>query len=139
MEHQPSFPRGREGYRRLSPSSDWQSQKFEEEIKKKTPFRHIPISLKAKRRLLYEKHYNLKQLNNHEHTATSSAKKFGQVLKNVFSVVVSWDPTIILLKQVEANHGSGIGSYFKLLRRFLYTNIFVTLITFLFLVFPAMS
>jgi len=139
MEHQQRYSIRREGFRRRTQSFDWQNQKLDEEIKKKTPFREIPISLKAKRRLLYERHYNLKQLNNHEHSASSSAKKFGQVIKNVLDLVVSWDPTIILLKKVEANHGSGIGSYFKLLRRFLYTNIFVTLITFLFLIFPAMT
>ena len=101
------------------------------------PLSNIPVFLSQKRRFLRESQDDLQlQLEGRDRTLSQWRIKVSSFFSELATALEPWTGAV---KQIEGSYGSGVGSYFRLLRTFLYYNVLVSLITFVFLVLPLVT
>ena len=110
---------------------------FEEAIKNKSLL-ELPIPLWQKREFLEQHAGNI--LNLQDTTIKKRVKAFrtelGLIMNQVYEMIEPWTEQT---KFIEGSFGTGVGSYFRLLRTFLYINLSIFLVTFVFLILPVIS
>eukprot|EP00092_Neocalanus_flemingeri_P031291 GFUD01033987.1.p1 GENE.GFUD01033987.1~~GFUD01033987.1.p1 ORF type:complete len:570 (+),score=65.47 GFUD01033987.1:106-1710(+) len=105
---------------------------FKEALKKKEPLPNIPINLRDKKRFLQQNDGT----NFGEKIVLPSVSSWHKIVTFLTDTLAMVEPWSIALKHIEGTYGSGVGSYFRLLRTLLYINTFVALISFVFLILP---
>ena len=97
---------------------------------------NIPIYLSKKRLFLQQSQAGVQFVEGREKTLSQWNIKIRTILSQLGTTLEPWTRAV---KQIEGSYGTGVGSYFRLLRTFLYFNIFVSLITFIFLILPVVT
>ena len=129
--------RGSDGGRGKKSSKRIKTNKeiFDEAVEKKESVLNIPIPLSEKIKFLKNPTY--RDLNMETNQLSKTVSKFW------ITFLYYWNHLLELLepwtnetKQIEGSFGTGVGSYFRLLRTFLYINLGVAIITVIFLIVP---
>ena len=98
---------------------------------------NIPIFLSKKRLFLQQLQGGVQlSAEGRDKTLSQWNIKIRTILSQLATALEPWTRAV---KQIEGSYGTGVGSYFRLLRTFLYFNIFVSLITFIFLILPIVT
>ena len=139
------LPRPRDNRRKTSKKKEEERPQtsreiFEEKLKEKVPVIDIPISLMDKRKLLKHPDFQHVKLSNNNNQITKSFSLVMSALVDKWIWILDFiEPWTSETKKIEGSFGTGVGSYFRLLRTFLYINISVTLVTFLGLILPIVT
>ena len=98
---------------------------------------NVPVFLWQKRKFVRENRDDVEI--NLEGTDKTLSRWNIQMRNILTQLTTALEPWTRAVKQIEGSYGTGVGSYFRLLRTFLYFNIFVSLLTFIFLVLPIIT
>ena len=98
---------------------------------------NIPIFLSKKRLFLQQSQAGVQfSSEGRDKTLTQWTIKIRTILSQLATALEPWTRAV---KKIEGSYGTGVGSYFRLLRTFLYFNVFVSLITAIFLILPVVT
>ena len=133
-----SFQKSKKSSKRQQPRTN--SELFDEAVADKKSMKSLPIPLKEKRRLLKEKNIDPQRMDADKNQISNSVSKLYLTLQSIWKSFGEFiEPWTRQTKYIEGRFGTGVGSYFRLLRTFLYINVSVTIITFLALLIPVIS
>ena len=111
---------------------------FDEAIDQNKSLLELPIPLSQKREFLRQHGGNI--LNLRDNTIKKRVKAFRTKLELIMNQVYEKiEPWTEETKFIEGSFGTGVGSYFRLLRTFLYINLSIFMVTFVFLILPIIS
>ena len=111
---------------------------FDDAIENNKSLLELPIPLSQKREFLRQ--HGGEILNLRDNTIKKRVKAFrtklGMIMNQVYEKIEPWTEET---KFIEGSFGTGVGSYFRLLRTFLYINLSIFLVTFIALILPVIS
>ena len=137
-ERRGSSLRGRGGVEDKPERAKTNKELFDDAIEQNKSLLELPIPLSQKREFLRQHGGNV--LNLRDNTIKKRVKAFrtklGLIMDQVYEKIEPWTEET---KYIEGSFGTGVGSYFRLLRTFLYINLSIFLVTFVFLILPVIS
>ena len=137
-ERRGSSVRARGGVENRPERAKTNKELFDEAIEQNKSLLELPIPLSQKREFLRQHGGNV--LNLRDNTIKKRVKAFrtklGLIMDQVYEKIEPWTEET---KYIEGSFGTGVGSYFRLLRTFLYINLSIFLVTFVFLILPVIS
>ena len=111
---------------------------FDDAIENNKSLLELPIPLSQKREFLRQ--HGGEILNLRDNTIKKRVKayrtKLEMIMNQVYEKIEPWTEET---KFIEGSFGTGVGSYFRLLRTFLYINLSIFLVTFIALILPVIS
>ena len=111
---------------------------FDDAIENNRSLLELPIPLSQKREFLRQ--HGGEILNLRDNTIKKRVKAFrtklGIIMNQIYEKIEPWTEET---KFIEGSFGTGVGSYFRLLRTFLYINLSIFLVTFIALILPVIS
>ena len=137
-ERRGSLVRARSDVGRKVERAKTNKELFDEAIAQNKSLLELPIPLSQKREFLRQHGGNF--LNLRDNTIKKRVKAFRTKLELIMNQVYEKiEPWTEETKFIEGSFGTGVGSYFRLLRTFLYINLSIFMVTFVFLILPIIS